>query len=54
VGTVGNEPPSWASPAAYLADRRAYSAKMEVKPNINMDTLEKLLFPTGKFYVIII
>jgi hypothetical protein len=54
VGTVGNEPPSWASPAAYSAERRAHSAKAEAKPNVNLDTLEKLLFPAGKFYVIVI
>src|SRR6202035_2672110 len=45
----GNEPPSWSSPAAYLADKRAYSTKVEIKPNIELDTIEKLLFPAGKF-----
>jgi hypothetical protein len=52
VGTVGNEPPSWPSPAAYLADRRAYSAATEVKPTIEVESIEKLLFPAGKFYLI--
>jgi hypothetical protein len=55
VKKVGVEPPSWPSPAAYLADRdrRVCAAKVEIKPNVNMDTIEKLLFPTGKLHLMI-
>ena len=55
VKRVGPEPPSWSSPAAYLADRRACSAMVEVKPSVDLDkldTIEKLLFPAGKLHLI--
>jgi hypothetical protein len=48
---VGADPPSWPSPAAYLADRRVLTPKVEIKPNVELDTIEKLLFPAGKLHL---
>jgi hypothetical protein len=55
VKKVGTEPPSWPSPAAYLADRRAHSAKVELKPSVRLEEdldIEKLLFPAGKLHLV--
>jgi len=55
VKRAGTDPPSWSSPAAYLADKRAYSAKVELKPSVNLEEdidIEKLLFPAGKLLLV--
>jgi hypothetical protein len=55
VKKVGTEPPSWSSPAAYLADKRAFSANLELKPGAKLEEeidIEKLLFPAGKLHLI--